>query len=64
MTSTTGRSATGKYHIKVGRSDGGVVIRNAQDPRGPSLWFTLDELAAFLDGARAGEFDDLLKDPR
>jgi hypothetical protein len=37
----------------------GVAIRDSKDPRGPVLSFTRVELAAFLDGAKAGEFDDL-----
>jgi hypothetical protein len=32
-------------------------VRDSADPEGPVLWFTLGEWAAFLAGARAGEFD-------
>ncbi len=38
----------------------GVAVRNSRDPDGPTLVYTLDEMAAFLGGARDGEFDDLL----
>ena len=38
----------------------GVAVRDSKDPRGPVLRFTRVELAAFLDGAKAGEFDDLI----
>jgi hypothetical protein len=40
-------------------SDGNVAARNSRDPQGPALVFTKDEIAAFLDGAKAGEFDHL-----
>ncbi len=39
---------------------GGVALRNSRDPNGPALVYTHDEMAAFLAGARDGEFDDLL----
>jgi Domain of unknown function (DUF397) len=38
----------------------GVAIRNSRDPDGPALVYTLDEIAAFLDGVRDGDFDHLL----
>lgn len=34
-----------------------VLVRNSRDPQGPMLVFTSPEWAAFLDGARRGEFD-------
>lgn len=34
-----------------------VLVRNSRDPQGPMLVFTGAEWAAFLDGARRGEFD-------
>lgn len=40
-------------------SDGGIAMRNSRDPSGPVLVYTRAEIAAFLDGARRGEFDDL-----
>jgi hypothetical protein len=39
--------------------DGGVALRNSRHPAGPALIYTRAEIAAFLAGARAGEFDDL-----
>ena len=39
--------------------DGMVGIRNSRDSDGPVLRFTPDEWAAFLAGARRGEFDRL-----
>lgn len=38
---------------------GGVAVRDSKDPDGPHLHFTAEEWAAFLDGARKGEFDSL-----
>ncbi|MEU0061323.1 DUF397 domain-containing protein [Streptomyces sp. NPDC006334] len=39
---------------------GGVAMRNSRDPEGPALVYTPAELAAFLAGAKGGEFDHLL----
>lgn len=39
---------------------GGVAVRNSRDPHGPALVYTPAELAAFLAGAKDGEFDHLL----
>ena len=38
---------------------GEVALRNSRDPNGPALIFTRDEMAAFLAGAKDGEFDDV-----
>ena len=46
--------------VELARLDGGqVAVRNSRDPFGPTLVYTPAEIAAFLDGAKAGEFDDL-----
>lgn len=37
----------------------GVAVRDSKDPNGPVLRFTKAEIAAMLDGAKAGEFDNL-----
>nr|WP_206316070.1 DUF397 domain-containing protein [Streptomyces sp. C1-2] len=39
---------------------GGVAMRNSRDPHGPALVYTSAEIAAFLAGAKDGEFDHLL----
>lgn len=39
--------------------DGGVAVRNSRHPAGPTLVYTRAEIAAFIHGVRAGEFDDL-----
>ena len=38
---------------------GQVAMRNSRDPQGPALVFTRAEMAAFLEGARRREFDNL-----
>lgn len=40
---------------------GDVAMRNSRDPHGPALIFTPDEMAAFLAGAKDGEFDDIAR---
>ncbi|MFJ9717457.1 DUF397 domain-containing protein [Streptomyces sp. NPDC101213] len=39
---------------------GGVAMRNSRDPDGPALVYTPAEVAAFVAGAKDGEFDHLL----
>lgn len=36
-----------------------IAVRDSKDPDGPVLTFTRSELAAWLAGCKAGEFDDL-----
>ena len=38
----------------------GIAVRNSRDPQGPALIFTLAEIAAFVQGAGDGDFDNLL----
>jgi hypothetical protein len=45
--------------VEVGAYDGCVLIRHSKDPALQPLTFTRAEFAAFLNGARNGEFDDL-----
>lgn len=40
-------------------ADGTVAVRNSRFPAGPALVYTRAEVAAFLAGAKNGEFDDL-----
>jgi hypothetical protein len=42
------------------RHDGLVEVRDTKDPAGPVLRLHRAEYAAWLDGARRGEFDHLL----
>ncbi|MFI0990647.1 DUF397 domain-containing protein [Streptomyces exfoliatus] len=39
---------------------GDVAFRNSRDPEGPALIYTPAEIAAFLAGAKDGEFDLLI----
>jgi hypothetical protein len=36
-----------------------VAVRNSRHPSGPALVYTRAEIAAFLPGAKAGEFGNL-----
>jgi hypothetical protein len=46
--------------IEVAALDSGAVaVRNSRDPHGPALVYTRAEIAAFIRGAKDGEFDDL-----
>ncbi|MFE9960025.1 DUF397 domain-containing protein [Micromonospora sp. NPDC005299] len=39
---------------------GGIAVRNSRHPEGPALIYTVDEIAAFVLGARDGDFDHLI----
>lgn len=39
--------------------DGQVAVRNSRYPAGPALIYRPAEMAAFVAGAKNGEFDDL-----
>lgn len=39
---------------------GEIAMRNSRNPNGPALIYTRAEMAAFLAGAKDGEFDDVL----
>lgn len=41
-------------------ASGDVAIRNSRFPHGPVLVYTRAEMAAFLAGAKDGEFDDVI----
>jgi hypothetical protein len=40
---------------------GAVAVRNSRHPDGPALIYTRDEMVAFLEGARDGDFDHLVR---
>lgn len=46
--------------VQVARRDGMIMIADSKHPGGPVLSYTPQEWDAFLDGAKKGEFDDLL----
>ncbi|WP_309248460.1 DUF397 domain-containing protein [Streptomyces sp. MNP-20] len=44
--------------VEIALLDGGdVAVRNSRFPEGPALIYTKSEIAAFLEGAKGGEFD-------
>jgi hypothetical protein len=46
--------------VEVAELPGGIVaVRNSRYPTGPALIYTRAEIAAFLAGAKSGEFDSL-----
>ncbi|MEV6123375.1 DUF397 domain-containing protein [Streptomyces sp. NPDC052077] len=56
----TRHSAAEGNCVEVARVDGGIAMRNSRFPDGPALVYTTAEVAAFLAGAKEGEFDHLL----
>lgn len=40
--------------------NGSIAMRNSRHADGPALVYTVAEIAAFIAGAKDGEFDDLL----
>lgn len=40
---------------------GGIAVRNSRDPDGPALIYTIEEVAAFIAGAKDGDFDELIR---
>jgi hypothetical protein len=46
--------------VEVAPAEGMIAVRDSKDRNGPVLFYTPLEWAAFLDGAKKGEFDDLL----
>ncbi len=57
---STHSGATGNC-MELARLDGGrIAVRNSRFPEGPALVLTLAEVAAFLAGAKDGEFDDFV----
>ncbi len=47
--------------VEIGELPGGagIAVRNSRAPEGPALIYTRAEIAAFVQGVRDGEFDDL-----
>jgi hypothetical protein len=52
-------SDSGGQCVEMRRHDGLVEVRDSKDPHGPVLRFRAEEVAAWLAGARSGEFDHL-----
>jgi hypothetical protein len=57
----SGRSNPSGNCVELARLHGGdIAVRNSRDPDGPALIYTPDEIAAFVLGAKDGDFDDLI----
>ena len=46
--------------VEAAPMNGMVAIRDSKNPQGPMLTYTAGEWRAFLDGAKKGEFDELV----
>ncbi|WP_329458130.1 DUF397 domain-containing protein [Streptomyces sp. NBC_01497] len=53
-------SAPGGNCVEVAAlEDGSIAVRNSRHPQGPALVYTRAEIAAFVAGAKDGEFDPM-----
>lgn len=59
LTWRTSSFSDGMQCVEVAAVDGHIAVRDSKDTNGPVLRFTRGEMLAFLQGAKAGEFDDL-----
>jgi hypothetical protein len=55
------RSTANGQCVEIASAVGNIAIRDSKDPDGPILVYTASEFRAFLDGARNGEFDTLVR---
>jgi hypothetical protein len=53
-------SSAGGQCVEMRRTDHVIEVRDSKNPDGPTLTYTAAEFAAWLDGAKKGEFDQLL----
>lgn len=51
------RSGANGNCVEVAEFNNAVALRDSKDPTGPALLFTSEEWAAFIEGAKDGEFD-------
>jgi hypothetical protein len=57
----SGRSSAQGNCVETAKLPGhAVAIRNSRYPQGPALIFSQDEVRAFLEGVKDGDFDTLL----
>jgi hypothetical protein len=54
------KSTTGGDCVEMRPAGGGVEVRDSKNPDGPTLQYTKAEFAAWLDGAKKGQFDHLI----
>lgn len=46
--------------VEVAAAEGRIAFRHSKEPEQGTLLYTRSELAAFIEGCKAGEFDDLV----
>lgn len=51
------RSGANGNCVEVAELPDAIAVRDSKNPSGPALIFTPDEWAAFVEGAKDGEFD-------
>jgi hypothetical protein len=51
------RSGANGNCVEVAQLPDTIAVRDSKNPSGPALMFTPDEWAAFIEGAKDGEFD-------
>jgi hypothetical protein len=51
--------ANGGNCVEIAETDHGVLVRNSNQPDAGTLAFTRSEITAWIEGCKAGEFDDL-----
>lgn len=56
-------TTNGDVCVRLMKIRGGIALGDSKAPEREPLRYTSVELRAFLRGAKAGEFDDLLVDP-
>jgi hypothetical protein len=57
----TARKSSNSGCVEVAPAGDLVAVRDSKDRSGPVLFYTPVEWEAFLDGAKKGEFDDLIR---
>ena len=45
--------------VELARERDMILLRDSKSPEVPAFRYTTEEFRAFIDGAKAGEFDDL-----
>lgn len=55
------KKSAGENCVQVKLDGDVIVVGSTRSPDGPFLSYTNDEWAAFLDGAKKGEFDDFVR---
>jgi hypothetical protein len=56
----SGRSNPSGNCVELAALPAGAAVRNSRDPEGPALIYTRDEIVAFIQGVKDGDFDHLL----